>query len=80
MNDKAKKVAIITGSGRGIGRGTAIQLAKAGWTIVINDLGNPEPPKETLEMVRAAGGDGLIVMADITNPEQRDHIVDDSNQ
>ena len=76
MNDKAKKVAIITGSGRGIGRGTAIQLAKAGWTIVINDLGNPEPPKETLEMVRAAGGDGLIVMADITNPEQRDHIVD----
>ena len=78
MENKAKKVAIITGSGRGIGRGIAVQLAKAGWIIVINDLGNPEPPKETLELVRAAGSDGLIVLADITNPGQRDRIVEET--
>ena len=41
--DNKLKVAIITGAGRGIGRGIAIQLARAGWTIVINDIGKPDP-------------------------------------
>ena len=66
--EQHKKVAIITGSGRGIGRGTAAELAKSGWTIVINDVGNPEPPQETLALVRAAGSDGLVILADITAP------------
>lgn len=73
-----KKVAIITGSGRGIGRGIAVLLAKTGWTIVINDLGNPEPPKETLELVRAEGSDGLIIMADITSASDRERIVNET--
>ena len=64
--DKKMKVAIITGSGRGIGRGIAIQLARAGWTIVINDIGNPDPSAETLELVRKEGSDGLVVLANIT--------------
>ncbi len=78
MTNKTTKVAIITGSGRGIGRGTAIQLAQAGWTIVINDFGNPEPPKETLELVKAAGGDGMIIMANITVPAEREHIIQET--
>lgn len=73
--DNNQKVAIITGSGRGIGRGIAVQLAAVGWDIVINDVGNPENPKETLKLVQAAGRDGLIVMADITNPEGRQRII-----
>ena len=70
-----KKTAIITGSGRGIGRGIAIQLAKAHWNIVINDVNNPEPPNETLELVKAEGSDGVIVMADITSAEDRERLV-----
>lgn len=70
-----KKTAIITGSGRGIGRGIAIQLAKAHWNIVINDVNNPEPPNETLELVKAEGSDGVIVMADITSAEDREQLV-----
>lgn len=66
-----KKVALITGSGRGIGRGIAVQLAGAGWSVVINDLGNPELPAETLEQVQRAGSDGIIVLADITQPDER---------
>lgn len=75
MTNKPQKVAVITGSGRGIGRGTAIQLAQAGWTIVINDFGNPEPPQETLALVQAAGSNGMIVMANITSAAERERIL-----
>lgn len=78
MAENQKKIAIITGSGRGIGRGTAVELAKHGWIIIINDVGNPDPPKETLEAVRAAGSDGLIIMADITCPPDRERIVSET--
>jgi len=73
--DARKKVAIITGSGRGIGRGIAILLAKYGWHVVINDFGNPEPPKETLQLVNAEGAEGLIVMADVTSAVDRERLV-----
>lgn len=73
-----KKVAIITGSGRGIGRGIAIELARAAWTIVINDIGNPEPPGETLELVQSEGSDGTIVMGDVTSATDRQRLVDET--
>lgn len=74
MTDQ-RKVAIITGSGRGIGRGIAVLLAQAGWTVVINDFGNPEPPKETLQLVQDAGSEGMIVMANITVAAERERIL-----
>ena len=76
--DKKTKVAIITGAGRGIGRGIAIQLARAGWTIVINDFGNPDPPAETLDLVAKKGSDGLVVLANITDAADRQNIVDET--
>jgi 3-oxoacyl-[acyl-carrier protein] reductase len=76
--EKKKKIAIITGAGRGIGRGIAVQLAMAGWTIVINDIGNPDPSRETLELVRAEGSDGLIVLANITMAADREKIVSET--
>ncbi len=76
--EKKRKVVIITGSGRGIGRGIAIQLAKAGWNIVINDIGNPDPPAETLELVKKEGSDGLVVLANITVAVDRQKIVDET--
>jgi 3-oxoacyl-[acyl-carrier protein] reductase len=71
----SKKTAVITGSGRGIGRGIAARLAQAGWYIIINDVGNPEPSEETLRLVKAAGSDGMIVMADVTSAEDRQRLV-----
>ena len=76
--DKKTKVAIITGAGRGIGRGIAIQLAQAGWKIVINDIGNPDPPAETLNLVQNEGSEGFIVLANITEAAGRKKIVDET--
>ena len=49
------KVAIITGAGSGIGRGLAMELAKAGAVVVISDL-NAERVEETASAVKASGG------------------------
>ncbi len=76
--DKRLKVAIITGAGGGIGRGIATQLAAAGWTTVINDIGSTDPATETLELVRQAGSDGLIVTADVTSAADRRKILDET--
>ncbi len=78
MTEKNKKTAIITGSGRGIGRGIAVQLAKADWNIVINDVHDPRPPAETLDLVKIEGGDGVIIMADITSAADRERLVAES--
>ncbi len=51
-------LALVTGGGRGIGRGIAVALAGCGWRVVINYRGNAEAAAEALALVRAAGGDG----------------------
>ncbi|MFA5065087.1 MAG: 3-ketoacyl-ACP reductase [Dehalococcoidia bacterium] len=76
MKDKRLKVAIVTGAGRGIGRGIAVGLAAAGWTTVINDIGDKKPASETLKFVRKAGSDGLVVIADITSAADRSKLLD----
>jgi len=62
------KVAIVTGSGRGIGRATVLRLAAAGARVVINDL-DPEPAGETEAAVCAAGSDAVTVLGSVAAPE-----------
>ena len=49
------KVAIVTGAGRGLGRGYAIALAAAGGSVVVNDVGE-SAAQEVVEAVVSAGG------------------------
>jgi 3-oxoacyl-[acyl-carrier protein] reductase len=56
MSDK--KLAIITGASRGIGRATAVELAKAGYFTIINYKENEQAGIETLKLVEEAGGAG----------------------
>ena len=49
------KVALVTGASRGIGRQCAIELAKAGFYIIINYAGNEEAANKTLEEIKALG-------------------------
>ena len=72
MNNQA---AIVTGAGRGIGRGIAIALAAKGWSIVINYRGNADAAQEAASLVDDAGGNALIVQADIGNADDRARLV-----
>ena len=68
-------VAIVTGAGRGIGRGIAVALAKRGWAIVVNFRGNATAADEAAVLIREAGGDCLVVQADIGNGDDRARLV-----
>ena len=53
-------VAIVTGASRGIGKACAIRLAKDGYTVVINYSHNEAKAQETLDEIKAFGGNGII--------------------
>ena len=59
------KVALITGSGRGIGREVALQLSAYGAKIVVNDL-DAEPAEEVVAEIRAAGGEAVACVGSVT--------------
>jgi enoyl-[acyl-carrier protein] reductase III len=59
------KIALVTGSGRGIGRAIALQFAHLGADVVINFFRNRKPAEQTAEEIRAMGRRALVVKADI---------------
>ena len=61
------KVAIVTGSGRGIGAATATLLGSQGALVVVSDL-DPTPAEETAGAIRNAGGQAAIITGDVTDP------------
>lgn len=69
------KVAIVTGAGSGIGQGIAKRLGCEGAKVIVDYIGMPEGAEETGRAIKAAGGEGEIVRADITNPSDIDCLV-----
>ena len=60
------KVAILTGSGRGIGAAAAKMFAAEGASVVVSDL-DPAPAEETATTIRNAGGKAIVVAGDVTD-------------
>jgi 3-oxoacyl-[acyl-carrier protein] reductase len=73
-----RSVALVTGAGRGIGRGIAVELGRLGWSVVVNYAGNAGAAEECLGLVRDAGGDGITVRADVSDPADRERLVDET--
>jgi len=61
------KVALVTGSGRGIGAATAKKLGAEGASVVVSDI-DPTPAEETVAAIRQAGGRAIAVVGDVTDP------------
>ncbi|MBE0605549.1 MAG: 3-oxoacyl-[acyl-carrier-protein] reductase [Deltaproteobacteria bacterium] len=66
------KVALVTGSARGIGRSIAELFSAEGATVVVNDVGNDAGARETLAALEAAGGKGSVEMFDVSDAAQVD--------
>lgn len=64
-----KKTVLVTGGSRGIGRACAIELAKAGYDVIINYVGNTEAAEKTVEELKAIGSNSKAYRFDVTNSE-----------
>lgn len=71
-----RKVALVTGGSRGIGRGICVELAKAGYAVMINYLENLGAAEETRQLVEDAGAQAEICQGDISAASHRDLIVE----
>lgn len=74
------KVALITGSGRGIGQAIALHFARQGADIVVNFFRNRAPAEETAEQIRALGRRALVVKADVGELEGIETLLAETEQ
>ncbi len=68
------KIALVTGSGRGIGRAIALRLARGGADLVINFVRNQAPAEQTAAEIHAMGRKAIVVKANLSKPEDIDEL------
>ncbi|MBN1588719.1 MAG: 3-ketoacyl-ACP reductase [Pirellulales bacterium] len=71
-----RPVALVTGASRGIGRGIAVGLARAGMNVAVVYRGNETAAGETKTLVEAAGAACLLVAADVAAAGDRDRLIE----
>lgn len=69
-----EKIALITGSGRGIGRGIALELASQGADIVVNFFRNRKPAEETAAEIESLGRKVLVIKANVGDPDALENL------
>jgi 3-oxoacyl-[acyl-carrier protein] reductase len=74
--DFTDKVAVVTGSSRGIGRAIALRLAKGGAKVVINYRGNESAANKVIDQIKAKGGQAMAIQADVSQPAEAQTLMD----
>lgn len=69
-NREAKRVALVTGGGRGIGRAVCLELAKQGDFVVVNCKSNTDEAESVVEEIQSTGGDAVVYQADVTDQKE----------
>lgn len=74
--DLSNRVAIVTGSGRGIGRAIALKLAEVGATVVVNDI--DEAAESVVEEIKAMNGQSMAILANVSSSSDVARMVEGS--
>ncbi|HMQ52104.1 MAG TPA: 3-oxoacyl-[acyl-carrier-protein] reductase [Anaerolineae bacterium] len=75
MFDLTGKVAVVTGSSRGIGAGIVTLLARQGAKLVVNHRNSPEAAEGVVAAVRDGGGEAIVIQADVSQSEQAQQLI-----
>lgn len=71
-----RKVALVTGGSRGIGRAVSVELARSGYAVLINFRTNFDEAERARHTIQEAGGTAEICQADVAAPSHRDLLID----
>lgn len=80
MSELEGKRAVVSGASQGIGRGIAIELARAGAEVVINHCDHPEDAEEVVAMCQQVGGKTHTIRADLAVQSQAEELVERSHE
>ncbi|WP_433654297.1 SDR family NAD(P)-dependent oxidoreductase [Nocardia sp. CA-128927] len=76
MDAGVRRVALVTGSSRGLGRAIALRLARDGMAVAVNGLRESSAARDVVEAIRAEGGVGDLFAADVTDEQQVAELVE----
>lgn len=72
--EKQIKIALVTGASRGIGKATALELSKRGYTVVINYAGNKDAAENVKKEIESIGGNAITMQGNVSLTEDVDKI------
>ena len=70
------QVAVVTGASRGIGRACAIELARAGASVIVNYVSNADAAEATRDAIHEFGGTVVLVKADVSDPDEASDVIE----
>ncbi|WP_343658901.1 SDR family oxidoreductase [Chryseobacterium sp.] len=76
MKNLTEKVAVVTGSSKGIGAAIALKLAQEGAKVIVNYSGNQTAADETVFRITSTGGQAIAVKADVSRKEEVEYLFD----